>query len=124
MILCLASGALAAAIATQAFTLAWTHSIEKLRWEEDWRIEGGALQIVAARIKGTGAGMEPPEDAVLRDGAWHYRPALAPLYGLTLAHSPYTAGYELCARGACRPLAAYLPGMEATTTIVLTPCKR
>jgi len=122
--LCLSAGAVSAALAVQAFTLSWTHSIEKLRWEEDWKIAGGRLEIVEARIRGTGAGMEPPEDAVLEGGAWHYRPAVAPIAQLSLAHSPYTAGYELCAGGACRPLAAYLPGIEATTTIVLAPCKR
>jgi hypothetical protein len=122
LLLCLTSGAVTAALAIQAFTLAWMHSIEKVRWEEDWRIEGRQLQIVSARIKGSGAGMEPPADAVLHAGAWHYRPALAPLPRLILAHSPYTAGYELCTAGVCRPLADFLPGIEDTTTIILEPC--
>jgi hypothetical protein len=122
MALCLAAGAVAAALAINSFTLVWMHSIERLRWEEDWRVDAGRLQLVAARIKGSGAGMEPPDDAVLQGGAWHYRPRVAAMDRLTLAHSPYTAGYELCADGACRKLADYLPGIEESTTIVLAPC--
>jgi len=122
MPLCLAAGAVTAALAVESFTLAWTHSIEKIRWEEDWRIEKRMLVIDEARIRGTGAGMEPPPDAVLRNGAWHYRPRLAPQTQLRLAHSPYTAGYELCLGSGCRPLAGYLPGAENPSTIVLEAC--
>ena len=124
MPLCLAAGALSATLAVQSFTLAWTHSIEKVRWEEDWRVEGRQLAIVAARIQGFGAGMEPPEGAVLRDGYWHYRPAVAPMDKLTLAHSPYTQGYELCAGSACRPLTDFLPGIGESATIVATACDK
>ena len=74
MAMCLAAGAVSAVLAINSFTLAWMHSIERVRWEEDWRVDAGQLQIVAARIKGSGAGMEPPDDAVLQGGAWHYRP--------------------------------------------------
>jgi hypothetical protein len=58
--LCLAAGAVAASLAIDSFTLSWIHSIEKIRWEEDWRIEAGALVVTEARIRGSGAGMEPP----------------------------------------------------------------
>ncbi|MBI4999135.1 MAG: DUF1850 domain-containing protein [Rhodocyclales bacterium] len=122
MPLCLAAGAVTAALAVESFTLAWTHSIEKLRWEEDWRIEAKTLVITEARIRGTGAGMEPPADAVLKEGIWHYRPAVKPLTNLRLSHSPYTVGYELCIEGECRPLAEHLPGAENLTTIVLEAC--
>ena len=124
MPLCLATGAITASLAIQGFTLAWMHSIEKTRWEEDWLVEGGRLRIVAARIQGTGAGMEPPPGAVLRDGALHYVPAIAPLERVALAHSPYTRGYELCLETGCRPLADYLPGIAETATILLEPCAR
>ena len=92
MPLCLVSGTLAAVLAIESFTLAWTHSIEKIRWEEDWRIEAGRLELLEARIRGSGAGMEPPEGAVLENGVWRYRPTLAPLERLRLAHSIFTAG--------------------------------
>ncbi len=123
MALCLTAGALSASLAIQVFTLAWMHSIEKVRWEEDWRVEGFQLRIVEARIKGTGAGMEPPPDSVLYDGAWHYRPALTPLTSLRLTHSPYTAGYELCLDHVCQPLVDFLPGIADTATIVLEGCR-
>lgn len=122
MSLCLTAGALTAVLQLQTFTLAWTHSIEKIRWEEDWRIANGKLEIVEARIRGTGAGMEPPQGATLIDSVWHYRPTLAPLESVTLAHSPYTKPYELCANGQCRPLAGSLPGIEAVQSITLQPC--
>ncbi len=122
MALCLSAGTLVASLAVQAFTLAWTHSIEKVRWEEDWRIAGDRLEIVAARIRGTGAGMEPPAGAVLQAGTWHYRPAVAPLPALTLRHSPHAAGYELCAGGLCRLLAGLLPGLPDDAVVEIVPC--
>ncbi|HEX4782336.1 MAG TPA: DUF1850 domain-containing protein [Usitatibacter sp.] len=119
---CLAAGALHAFLATTQFTLAWTHSIEKIRWEEDYRIEAGHLRLVQARIRGSGAGMEPPPGAVLRDGAWHYHPDLPALAELNLARSPYTADYELCIPGTpCKSLGAWIPVSAGTTT--LTPCE-
>lgn len=123
MPLCLAAGAVTAVLAVQSFTLAWTHSIAKTRWEEDWRIEDRMLVIAEAHIRGSGAGMEPPADAVLRNGAWHYKPAVKPLSALRLSHSPYTAGYELCVDGQCAPLADHLPGLAETTTVAVYPCE-
>jgi hypothetical protein len=120
--ICLAAGAIAASLAIDSFTLAWTHSIEKVRWEEDWRIVAGRLHISEARIRGSGAGMEPPPDAVLRDGVWHYRPPLPPQESLRLSHSPHTAGHELCVASLCQPLAQYLPGIDNTSVIELRAC--
>jgi hypothetical protein len=122
MPLCLTAGALAATVAAQTFTLAWTHSIEKIRWEEDWRIAGNRLEIVEARIRGSGAGMEPPAGAVLQAGIWHYRPGIAAQAVLRLTHSPYTAGYELCADGPCRPLAEMLPELPDNAVVEIAAC--
>ena len=124
MSLCLAAGLLTATLAADSFTLAWTHSIEKIRWEEDWRIQGSALVLDEARIRGSGAGMEPPPDAVLRDGVWRYRAALPPLPVLRLTHSPYAAGYELCIDGRCAPLADRLPGLGDNAVIELSACRQ
>ena len=121
--ICFAAAMLAAVLPAQEFTLAWTHSIEKVRWEEDWRSEAGTLVLVEARIRGSGAGMEPPAGAVLKDGAWHYRPAVPPLDRLLLSHSPYAAGYQLCLTDACRPLADMLPGLADIAVIEITPCQ-
>jgi len=131
---CLAAAGLVAGITTgisaslplQSFTLAWTHSIEKIRWEEDYRVVQGAdglrLQLTEARIRGSGAGMEPPPDAVFGAGAWHYVPPLPPLERLHLARSDYVADYQLCWDGSCRSMAT-LTGPPATAPEVeVFPC--
>ncbi|THF56209.1 DUF1850 domain-containing protein [Pseudothauera rhizosphaerae] len=123
--LCLASGLLSAFVGTQAFTLAWTHSIEKVRWEEDWQVRGSALYLAEGRVRGSGAGMEPPEGSRLKNGVWRY-PVGRELERLELAHSAYTAGYELCVDGRCKPLHAWLPGLPAApaqpTAVTLGAC--
>ncbi len=120
--LCLAAGAVAASLAIDSFTLTWIHSIEKIRWEEDWRIEAGALVLTEARIRGTGAGMEPPPGAVLKNGVWHYRPQLPPQAVLRLSHSAHAGGYTLCTATLCAPLADRLPGLPDSTTIEIYSC--
>jgi hypothetical protein len=122
MPLCLAAGAVAATLAIESFTLAWTHSIEKLRWEEDWHVAGSMLVLAEARIRGSGAGMEPPPGAVFAGGAWRFRPALPPQAVVRLTHSPYAGGYELCDAGRCVPLADHLPGIDNTAVIELRSC--
>ncbi len=122
MSLCLAAGAVSAVLAVDAFTLSWIHSIEKIRWEEDWRIAGSVLVIDEARIRGSGAGMEPPAGAVLKDGVWRYRPAVPPQPVLRLAHSPHAAGYTLCTATVCAPLADRLPGIDNNAVIELRAC--
>ena len=120
--LCLAAAGLAASLPLQAFTLSWTHSIEKIRWEEDYRIVGRRLELVEARVRGTGAGMEAPEGAVLRQGVWHYKPALAPLERLRLTRSEYVADYMLCWDGACHPLAEFAGSLQASPVLELFAC--
>jgi hypothetical protein len=120
--LCLAAGALSASLAGTSFTLAWTHSIENVRWEEDWRLSAGGLDVYAARVRGSGAGMDVPAGAVLRAGVWHYTPNLPVQARLRLTHSPFAAGYELCAAGGCQPLADLLPGLDNTAVIEVFPC--
>lgn len=90
-------------IPAQRFTLAWTHSIEKVRWEEDYAVlpstaqqPGPRLQALQARIHGSGAGMEPPEDARLINGQYHYQPPTWPAVPLRLTRSEFTPDYALC----------------------------
>lgn len=115
-------------VAAQRFTLAWTHSIERVRWEEDYEVHAATastepvLRAVMSRVRGSAAGMEPGPDAVLRDGWYHYRPAQLAHTELWLTRSAYTADYELCLEGgACRPLAAWLPSDGWRTR--LNPCR-
>ncbi|WP_274626610.1 DUF1850 domain-containing protein [Arvimicrobium flavum] len=103
--LCILAAGKAITIAASAFTLSWTHSVQKTAWAEDWQVTPAGLQLVEARIKGSGAGMEPPEGAVLENGWWTYAPGLKPQPALRLAASGATgAGWTLCAAGSCREL--------------------
>jgi hypothetical protein len=121
--ICLVAGAMNVFVPTPRFTLAWMHSIEKIRWEEDYVVRGDALDLVEARIRGTGAGMEPPEGARLdRRGVWHYTPQVTHVPSLSLARSTYTRDYELCVDRRCRSLGDYLPISAGTTTV--EPCSR
>lgn len=106
-----------------AFTLAWTHSIEKQRWEEDYAVQagpGGAaprLVALAARVKGSAAGMEPPPGAVLRDGWYRYAPQIASPEHLNLSRSEFVPDYELCTAEGCRPLVHWLPSDGSVTQL-------
>lgn len=119
--LCLAAGLLLVPLGNE-MTLRWTHSIEKIRWEEDYRVEDRQLRLVEARVRGTGAGMEPPPGAVLRAGAWHYTPDQAIFPVVQLRHSPHAAPYEICSGGDCRPLPAWLPALPDDAVVDLRPC--
>lgn len=118
---CLVAGAMSAALPVEAFTLAWTHSIERTRWEEDWIVRGDGLVLEAVRVRGHGAGMEPPPEAVLRDGAWQWHPRTRhPV--LRLTRSVHTADYDWCAAGrACVPLAVVLPSDGGITEVRACP---
>ncbi|TKR55300.1 DUF1850 domain-containing protein [Allopusillimonas ginsengisoli] len=114
-------------IPVDEFTLAWTHSIEKIRWEEDYRVlppahpnEPPRLVAGKARIHGSGAGMEPPPDAVLHDGWFEYQPHDPLPSKLRLTRSVYTADYDWCMHGACQPLSRIFPSDGDIT--LLFPC--
>lgn len=118
MALCVAAAGQALTLAVSAFTLGWTHSVEKTAWQEDWRVTPAGLELVEARVQGSGAGMEPPADAVFENGWWRYRPAIAPLSALRLAASGATGGgWRLCAAGTCREL-----GAAAGEAVTIRPC--
>lgn len=105
------------ALASGLFMLGWTHSVEKSAWLELWQVQGPELVLMEARVRGSGAGMEPGEGAVLVDGWWRWSPATR-LLSLTLAASGATGqGWRLCADGRCRTLAA-----RAGKPVHLRPC--
>ena len=113
-----------AVIPAERVTLAWEHSVEKVRWEEDYVIRDSRLEIIEARVKGSGAGMEPPPGAVLRDGWWHYTPATYALEKLTLTRSTYAGDYQLCWAGVCRTLTELLgPSPREGVTVELFVCR-
>jgi hypothetical protein len=117
--LCLAAGDARAIVAAKRFTLTWQHTIEKVDWEEDFLVAGDWLYLTAARVRGSGAGMEPESGAVLVDGAWTYRPRVRWFRELTLARSEFGADHRVCIDGACWPLTHWVPLASPTT---IAPC--
>ena len=101
--LCLASAGLVKTLAVAAFTLAWTHSIEKVEWQEDWRVSADRLELVQARVKGSGAGMEPPPEARLVDGWFQWQPRKT-MTEVALGNSGAAGEWRLCVDGQCRTL--------------------
>lgn len=101
MSLCIVAAGKTTMLAATAFTLMWTHSVERVAWQEDWRLTGEGLEIVEARIKGSGAGMDPPEGSVFAGGWWRYKPKVPPLPEVRLATSGATAPWQLCTAETC-----------------------
>lgn len=120
--LCLLTASWVAVLPAERFTLAWEHTIEKILWEEDYRLVGSWLYLSGARIRGSGAGMEPPEGAVLQGGAWHYRSAQRWHRALTLARSEFGSDYRLCLETAeavkrCGELSRWIPAGSGPVTL-------
>ncbi|ABD89921.1 DUF1850 domain-containing protein [Rhodopseudomonas palustris] len=124
MSLCLVSAGALKTLQIAAFTLAWTHSIEKTAWQEDWRVTAQGLQLVEARIKGFGAGMEPPPDARLIDGWFRWHPHNPPQPELALGNSAAAGEWRLCESGRCATLSEILGhdvGVHVTTLSACEP---
>jgi hypothetical protein len=45
MSVCFIAGAVAKTLQVTAFTLVWTHSVQKTDWQEDWRVTGDGLAL-------------------------------------------------------------------------------
>jgi hypothetical protein len=105
------------------FTLAWTHSIEKVRWEEDYAVQENptpgqppVLIALKARIKGSAAGMEPPDDAVLKNGWFEYAPRQTTVSELRLTRSEFTADYDWCVAGRCQSMSTLIASDKGMTS--------
>jgi hypothetical protein len=120
--LCLASAGVVKMLSVAAFTLAWTHSVEKTDWQEDWRITAKGLELVQARIKGFGAGMEPPADARLVDGWFHWQPKRAPMPEVVLGNSGAAGEWRLCSDGNCRTLSEILGHPVGANVTTMSAC--
>ena len=117
MTACLLAGGLVLTLAAPAFTLDWTHSVERTVWRETWVIEAGGLRLVEAAVKGSGAGMDPGPGAKAVGGWWVWAPDLA-VPSVVLAASGVTgAGWRLCSGGRCHDL-----GAAAGEPMRLAPC--
>lgn len=104
MSLCFLTAGGVKALALTVFTLAWTHSIEKVEWQEDWRVMPDGLELVQARVKGSGAGMEPPPEARLVGGWFQWQPKRAPMQEVVLGNSGAAGEWRVCHDGQCRTL--------------------
>lgn len=120
--LCLIAGTFRVEVPAKNFTLRWQHSIEKIDWEEDYSIAGEWLYLGSARVRGSGAGMEPPPGSFYAKGVWRYRPQpdMRWTRQLLLVRSEFARDYELCLNGACQPLSRWVP-LGAGHTALL-PC--
>ncbi len=122
MSLCLVSAGVAKTLTVAAFTLVWTHSIEKVDWREDWRVTPQGLELVAARVKGSGAGMEPPPEARLVGGWFVWRPHRAPMPEVVLGNSGMAGEWRLCTDGQCRTLSEILGHDVGVHTTTMRAC--
>ena len=121
---CLASAGVVKTLSVAVFTLVWTHSIEKVDWQEDWRITPQGLQLEQARVKGSGAGMEPPPEALLVDGWFQWKPARPPMPEVVLGNSGAAGEWRLCHDGNCQTLSEILGhpvGVNVTTMRACEP---
>ena len=122
--LCLASAGVVKALALAAFTLAWTHSIEKVEWQEDWRITPAGLELTEARVKGFGAGMEPPPEARLVEGWFRWKPARPAMSEVTLGNSGAAGEWRLCTSGNCRTLSEIFGHPIGANATIMRACQR
>jgi hypothetical protein len=124
--LCLGlAGVVWAQLPVSSFTLAWNHTIEKIRWEEDYRITAQGLLLAEARVRGNGAGMEIPDDARLENGSWHYHHHLPPLQPLSLGRTPEAGDYQLCFDGQCHAMSQWIGAPNASQpSVQLWSCEQ
>ena len=122
--LCLTSVGVVKTLSLAAFTLVWTHSIEKTDWQEDWRVTRAGLELVQARVKGSGAGMEPPPEALLVDGWFQWRPKRPPMPEVVLANSGAAGEWRLCWGGSCRTLSEIFGHPIGANTTTMRACEK
>ncbi|MBR0756309.1 DUF1850 domain-containing protein [Bradyrhizobium jicamae] len=120
--LCLASAGVVKTLSVAAFTLAWTHSIEKTAWQEDWQVTPAGLELKQARIKGFGAGMEPPPETRLVDGWFQWSPPPVARPEVVLGNSGAAGEWRLCHDGACRTLSEIFGHPIGANVTVMSAC--
>jgi len=120
--LCFAAAGVVKVLSVTAFTLAWTHSIEKIEWQEDWHVTAQGLELVEARVKGSGAGMEPPPEARLVNDWFEWSPKVAPLPQVVLGNSGLAGEWRICTDGHCRTLSDVLGRKLGAEPTVMKIC--
>ncbi len=104
MSLCVLAAGKLTVLAVSAFSLSWTHSVQKTSWQEDWIVSEAGLTVVEARVEGSGAGMEPPDGAVFDGKVWRYKPSVPPQPKVLLARSGAAGAWRLCSAVGCLDL--------------------
>ena len=122
MSVCFVAGSITKALQVTAFTLVWTHSVEKTDWQEDWRVADDGLTLVEARIKGSGAGIDPPPDARLIDGWWRWTPAPVSRDEVVLGPSGAAGDWRICVDGRCRTLSDILGASAGANPTRMRSC--
>ena len=77
-----------------------------------------------ARVKGSGAGMEPPPEARLVNGWFEWQPKRAAMPEVTLGNSGAAGEWRLCHDGNCRTLSdifGHPVGANVTTMSACNP---
>jgi hypothetical protein len=121
MEICLLAGAKAVSLGVAALTLAWTHSVEKTRWEEDWTLTPQGLVLTETRIQGSGAGMDPAPEARF-DGKWYrWRPDVPPLNEVILRRSGKAGDWTICRKGRCQLAGELVPADADPVTMKTCP---
>jgi hypothetical protein len=116
--LCILAGGAVTALAVSSFSLGWEHSVERTGWEETWEVEPAGLHLVEARVRGSGAGVDPGPGARREGSWWVWNPTGPPLPELALAASGATGGgWRLCHDDGCLTL-----GVAPGSPIRLQPC--
>ena len=121
--LCLASAGAVKTLSIAAFTLAWTHSIEKTAWQEDWRVTPAGLELTQARIKGFGAGMEPPPEARLVGGWFQWSPPPVARPEVVLGNSGAAGEWQLCHGGHCQTLSEIFGHPIGANVTTMSVCR-
>ena len=99
----------AAPLPTDAVTLTWVHSAEKVEREERWQLTPQGLNKTLLRIKAQDPSAFPiPPDAT-REGDWYVQsPKDGPITHLVLPASDHVATATLCSGKRCAPLRSWL----------------
>jgi hypothetical protein len=121
--LCIASAGVVKSLALAAFTLAWTHSVEKIEWQEDWRVGRDGLELAQARVKGSGAGMEPPPEARLVNTWFQWQPHRPPLQEVVLGNSGVAGEWRICGDRRCRTLSEIFGHAIGAAVITMRACE-
>jgi len=81
------------------------------------------LELVQARVKGSGAGMEPPPEARLINGWFQWQPQRPPMPEVVLGNSGAAGEWRLCADGQCRTLSDIFGRSIGANVTTLRACQ-